>query len=168
MAWMADRPLRRGGRYLLRHTTRRTRCVIGEIRHRLDLAANQPQEAELLELNDIGRITLRTAEPLAFTPYGECRSTGAFVLIDEATFPGIRIRCRVIGAFLLLAPQFEGAPVLFISLLILHQLARALGARGRAPPRPRLRTPHPRRSAPSGSSAASHTRIMRVCSSSSR
>ena len=41
---------------------------------------------ERFELNDIGRISLRLAEPLVVDPYTENRATGAFILIDEATF----------------------------------------------------------------------------------
>ena len=37
------------------------------------------------ELNDIARVRLRLAEPLAVDPYAENRTTGAFILIDEAT-----------------------------------------------------------------------------------
>ena len=38
-----------------------------------------------LALNDIGRVRLRTSKPLAFDPYARNRSTGSFILIDEAT-----------------------------------------------------------------------------------
>jgi sulfate adenylyltransferase subunit 1 (EFTu-like GTPase family) len=38
-----------------------------------------------LGLNDIGRVTLRTSAPLAVDPYRRNRTTGCFILIDEAT-----------------------------------------------------------------------------------
>ena len=38
-----------------------------------------------LALNEIGRVTLRTTEPLFFDPYRVNRHTGSFILIDEAT-----------------------------------------------------------------------------------
>ena len=43
------------------------------------------QPADALELNDIARVALRLAEPLAVDAYGELRATGAFILVDEAT-----------------------------------------------------------------------------------
>ena len=38
-----------------------------------------------MELNDIGRVSLRLSEPLCVDPYAENRATGAFVLVDEST-----------------------------------------------------------------------------------
>ncbi|MFJ1717208.1 sulfate adenylyltransferase subunit 1 [Streptomyces sp. NPDC088260] len=70
---LADRPLTVGDRVLLRHTTRTVRAVVA------DLAG-----AERLAANDLGRITLRTAEPLALDDYADMRRTGAFLLIDPA------------------------------------------------------------------------------------
>jgi sulfate adenylyltransferase subunit 1 (EFTu-like GTPase family) len=37
-----------------------------------------------LTANDLGRITLRTAEPLALDDYADVRHTGAFLLVDPA------------------------------------------------------------------------------------
>ena len=36
-------------------------------------------------MNDIARIRLRLAQPLAVDPYTENRATGAFIVIDEST-----------------------------------------------------------------------------------
>ena len=85
LVWMSDKPLVRGGKFTLRHTTRRTRAVVSDIRGTLDLNAGRNVDAENLRLNDIGRIDFRTAEPLAYDAYRDCRATGAFILIDEAT-----------------------------------------------------------------------------------
>jgi bifunctional enzyme CysN/CysC/sulfate adenylyltransferase subunit 1 len=38
-----------------------------------------------LGLNDIGRVALRVASPLAVEPYAVDRTTGAFLVVDEAT-----------------------------------------------------------------------------------
>ncbi|MFF6983074.1 sulfate adenylyltransferase subunit 1 [Streptomyces sp. NPDC008343] len=70
---LADRPLRVGDRVLVRHTTRTVTAVVK------DLGA-----AAELRANDLGRITLRTAEPLALDDYAVSRRTGAFLLIDPA------------------------------------------------------------------------------------
>ena len=40
---------------------------------------------EKLELNDLGIVKLRLAEPLTVDLYARNRATGAFILIDEAT-----------------------------------------------------------------------------------
>ena len=85
VCWMADAPLRAGSRVLLKHTTRTVRAVVTVLSERLDVATLGSEPVEELRLNDIGRVSLRTASPLAVDPYAEDRTTGAFILLDEAT-----------------------------------------------------------------------------------
>jgi sulfate adenylyltransferase subunit 1 (EFTu-like GTPase family) len=87
VCWMSDRPLRAGGRYAIKHTTRNASAIVDELIdlvdvHTLERSAGPPLE---LALNDIGRINLRTSSPIAFDPYAENRRTGSFILIDEAS-----------------------------------------------------------------------------------
>ncbi|MFC8664919.1 MULTISPECIES: sulfate adenylyltransferase subunit 1 [Streptomyces] len=70
---LADRPLRVGDRVLVRHTTRTVKAIVKDLAGAAELAAN-----------DLGRITLRTAEPLALDDYADSRRTGAFILVDPA------------------------------------------------------------------------------------
>ncbi|MBB5121344.1 sulfate adenylyltransferase [Streptomyces eurocidicus] len=80
---VADKPLRVGDRVLLKHTTRTVKAIVKDIPSRLTLddLSHHPHPGELTA-NDIGRITLRTAEPLALDSYHHSRRTGAFLLID--------------------------------------------------------------------------------------
>jgi sulfate adenylyltransferase large subunit len=86
VCWMTDQPLRKGGRYLVKHTTREVTAIVDELCDHVDVhtleRAGAPQE---LELNDIGRVRLRTSAPLVFDPYESNRRTGSFILIDEAS-----------------------------------------------------------------------------------
>jgi sulfate adenylyltransferase subunit 1 len=83
LCWLSDVPLSRKSRLLLKHTTRTTRTVIGAVDGVLDLDSVQVVPADDLQLNDIGRVRLRTAEPLVAEPYATHRRTGAFLLIDS-------------------------------------------------------------------------------------
>jgi bifunctional enzyme CysN/CysC len=85
VCWMVEAPARVGARYLLKHTTRRVRATIAEISARVDIESFEVREASELGLNDIGRVTLRTAAPVLADPYASNRATGAFILIDERT-----------------------------------------------------------------------------------
>ncbi|GCD42094.1 sulfate adenylyltransferase subunit 1 [Streptomyces paromomycinus] len=82
---VADRPLKAGRRVLLKHTTRTVKAIVKDIPSRLTLAdlSQHPAPGELAA-NDIGRVVLRTAEPLALDPYADSRRTGSFLLIDPA------------------------------------------------------------------------------------
>jgi sulfate adenylyltransferase subunit 1 len=82
---MADEPLRPGSRVLVKHTTRTTKAVVSALDSRLDVATLEPVPATELALNDIGTVTLRTAQPLFADEYAENRATGAFVIVDELT-----------------------------------------------------------------------------------
>jgi len=86
VCWMADAPLRAGAKYAIKHATHGARAVIDEVVDRVDVHTLAPDaSATELGLNDIGRVRLRTSKPLAFDPYARNRSTGSFILIDEAT-----------------------------------------------------------------------------------
>ena len=83
--WLGDTPARAGGRYLVKHTTRVVPARLDAIEHRLDVTTLAHEPADELELNGIGRVRLRLGVPVVADPYTRVRSTGAFIVIDEAT-----------------------------------------------------------------------------------
>ena len=86
VCWMIDQPLRQGGRYAIKHTTRWARAMVGDLRYRLDINTLERDEtAAELSLNEIGKVRLRVTAPIMHDPYGENRTTGSFILVDEAT-----------------------------------------------------------------------------------
>ena len=86
VCWLNERPLRAGGRYVIKHTTRGATAIVDELQDVVDVHTLERASApEQLALNDIGRVRLRTSTPLAFDPYRSNRRTGSFILIDEAT-----------------------------------------------------------------------------------
>ncbi|MFD7661975.1 sulfate adenylyltransferase subunit 1 [Streptomyces sp. NPDC059788] len=82
---VADQPLKAGQRVLLKHTTRTVKAIVKDIPSRLTLddLSQHPAPGEL-SANDIGRVVLRTAQPLALDAYADSRRTGSFLLIDPA------------------------------------------------------------------------------------
>jgi sulfate adenylyltransferase large subunit len=86
LCWLNERTLRAGGRYVIKHTTRGATAIVEELTDRVDVHTLErvPTPGEL-ELNDIGRVRLRTSAPLTFDPYVGNRRTGSFILIDEST-----------------------------------------------------------------------------------
>jgi bifunctional enzyme CysN/CysC len=86
VAWMSDSPLAPGRQLAIKHTTRTARAMVKELQYRLDVnSLHRDESAEQLGLNDIGRISLRTTVPLFVDPYRRNRTTGGFILIDEAS-----------------------------------------------------------------------------------
>jgi bifunctional enzyme CysN/CysC/sulfate adenylyltransferase subunit 1 len=86
VCWMRRQPLRRGARFLLKHTSLTTPAIVAGIEHRLDISTLEPAPAPLeLGLNDLGEIRLSTARPVVFDAYATNRLTGSFILIEEGT-----------------------------------------------------------------------------------
>ncbi len=87
VCWLTDRGnLRRGAKYGIKHTTRSARALVKDLQYRLDVnTLHRDEDASELDLNQIGRISLRTTVPLFFDEYRRNRATGSFILVDEAT-----------------------------------------------------------------------------------
>jgi sulfate adenylyltransferase subunit 1 len=81
-----ERPLRIGDRVLLKHGTRTVKALVKGLPYRIDLSQGLAHDNDpaALEVNDIGAVQLRTAEPLPVDAYADTRLTGAFLLIDPA------------------------------------------------------------------------------------
>jgi sulfate adenylyltransferase subunit 1 len=98
VCWLGDRPLRQRDRFLVRHGTRTVHGLIDRVEGRLDLATLRHEPTGSLALNDLGRVRIRLAEPLAVDAYADDRATGSFLLIDEhdgATLAaGMVVRCE--------------------------------------------------------------------------
>jgi bifunctional enzyme CysN/CysC len=85
VCWFADRPMTVGAKYGIKHTTRSARAVVRSLENRLDVNTLEEVAADSLEMNEIGRVTIKTTSPLLFDPYQRNRATGSFILIDETT-----------------------------------------------------------------------------------
>jgi bifunctional enzyme CysN/CysC len=86
VCWMASEPLREGSTFAIKHTTRWAKARVRTLQYRLDVnTLHRDMEAGQLELNDIGRIHLRTTAPLFYDEYRHNRATGSFVLVNEQT-----------------------------------------------------------------------------------
>ncbi len=99
VCWMSETPLRAGGRYALKHTTRAVRAIVDDVDWHLDVETLERQDnSHGLALNEIGHVKLRLSGPLAFDAYARNRETGSFILIDEATND-------TVGAGLIVIPE---------------------------------------------------------------
>ncbi len=86
VCWMAREPMRPRQKLAIKHTTRTARAVVRDVQYRLDInTLHRDAETPELGLNEIGRVTLRTTQQLLVDPYEQNRTTGSFILIDEAT-----------------------------------------------------------------------------------
>ena len=87
ICWMSDTTkLTDGSKLAIKHTTRWARALVKDFRYRLDInTLHRDENATSLGLNEIGRVRLRTTQPLMADEYHRNRNTGSFILVDETT-----------------------------------------------------------------------------------
>ena len=86
ISWFNERPLTPRGKYTIMHTTQEARCMVKEIKYRLDInTLHRDLENKEIKMNDIARVTLRITKPLFIDAYRKNRITGSVILVDEGT-----------------------------------------------------------------------------------
>lgn len=86
VCWFTERPLQVRGKYTIMHTTQEVRCVIKDVRYKLDINTLHRNEEDLsIGMNDIARVIIRTTKPLFFDAYRKNRITGSVIFVDEHT-----------------------------------------------------------------------------------
>ena len=87
LVWFdSDKPLQVNGKYSIMHTTQNIRCVVKQLRYRLDInSLHRDEENPEIKMNDVARVVLRTTKPIFVDPYRKNRITGSVILIDEGT-----------------------------------------------------------------------------------
>ncbi|MDX9854381.1 MAG: GTP-binding protein [Tenuifilaceae bacterium] len=86
ICWLSEKPMVVGGKYALKHTTNDLRCLIKEVKYKVNInTLEKDYDDKNIGLNDIACISLRTTKPLFFDAYRKNRITGSLIVIDEAT-----------------------------------------------------------------------------------
>jgi sulfate adenylyltransferase subunit 1 len=85
LCWLATEPFNRSRRYLIKQGTRVVKALLGSPQYRTNVNTLVQEPADTFALNDIGRISVKTAQPVAFEPYRRNRSAGSFIVIDETS-----------------------------------------------------------------------------------
>lgn len=86
VCWLNVTPLKLGGKYLVKHTTNEAKCIIKDVKYKVNVnTLEKNEEDKNISANDIGRITIKTARPLLYDSYRKNRNTGSLIIIDEFT-----------------------------------------------------------------------------------
>ena len=86
ICWMNTKKMIINGKYSIRHTSQNTRCIIKDVKYKIDInSLHRIEDNKEIGPNDIGRITIRTTKALFFDSYRRNRNTGSIILVDEAT-----------------------------------------------------------------------------------
>jgi sulfate adenylyltransferase subunit 1 len=86
LCWMDQKALVPGNKYLLQINSKQVRSVVKEVSYKLDVhSLEQIASPERVALNDIVKVTIKTASPVAYDAYQELRTNGSAILIDETS-----------------------------------------------------------------------------------
>lgn len=84
MCWMSEKPLTVGKKYLFQINSLRVKSVVRDIEYQLNVNTLQKNyDAEQANLNDIVKVTIKTASPIPFDSFQKLKANGAAILIDE-------------------------------------------------------------------------------------
>jgi len=87
LCWMDSKPLIPGNKYLLQQGSRVVRAVVKEITYQLDVNTLEKNTSPgQIGLNDIVKVTIRTAAPLPFDSYSSLQANGGAILVDETSY----------------------------------------------------------------------------------
>lgn len=86
ICWFNEKKLQPRGKYIIRHTTREARCLLKEVKYKVNINTLHKIEDDLeVGLNEIARVSIRSSMPLFVDEYRDNRNTGSLVIIDEFT-----------------------------------------------------------------------------------
>jgi sulfate adenylyltransferase subunit 1 len=86
ICWFSSKPMAHRAKLIVRHSTLETKAIVQEIKYHVDInTLHKLEGVETFHMNDIGRISLRTATPLIHDSYRRNRNTGSFILIDPGS-----------------------------------------------------------------------------------
>lgn len=83
LCWLSEQALDPQRKYLIKHTTRVVKAIIGSIDYRVDVNTLEQETVGTLKMNDIARVNFKVQQPLICDDYGLNHATGSFILIDE-------------------------------------------------------------------------------------
>ena len=86
ICWFNERPLKVGGKYLVRINSNEAGCIIKSVHYRMNInTLEQDIDNTDVKMNDIAHITIKTSKPVFFDSYKKNNITGSMIFLDEGT-----------------------------------------------------------------------------------
>lgn len=84
--WFNEKPLKVGGKYLMRINSNEAGCIIKSVNYRMNIDTLEHDfENITINMNDIAQISIKTSKPVFFDAYKKNNITGSLILVDEGT-----------------------------------------------------------------------------------
>lgn len=86
LCWLDQKPLQQGNKYLLQQNSRLIKAVVKEVDYKINVNTLIREQADgEIKLNEIVKVTLRTAQPLVYDSFTNNKTTGSAILVDETS-----------------------------------------------------------------------------------
>ena len=86
ICWFNERPMKIGGRYLIKINSNEAGCIVKSVNYRMNINNLENDfENRTINMNDIASITIKTSKPMFFDSYKKNNITGSMIFIDEGT-----------------------------------------------------------------------------------
>ncbi len=86
ICWFNERPLKVGGRYLIRLNSNEAGCVVKSVNYRMNINTLEHDIENIsVNMNDMAHISIKTSKPVFFDTYRKNNITGSMIFIDEGT-----------------------------------------------------------------------------------
>ena len=86
VTWLSVKPIQSLTKVIVKHTTNESVAIIKKIKYKIDInTLHRVDNIEKVEMNDIVRMSVRTAKPIFYDPYKKNRQTGSLIIIDKQT-----------------------------------------------------------------------------------
>ncbi|MCD9615679.1 sulfate adenylyltransferase subunit 1 [Chryseobacterium gleum] len=86
LCWLDQKPLQPGNKYLLQQNSRLVKAVVKEVDYKINVNTLIREQVDgEIKLNEIVKVTLRTAQPLVYDSFTNNKTTGSAILVDETS-----------------------------------------------------------------------------------
>jgi sulfate adenylyltransferase subunit 1 len=86
VTWMSNKSIQARTKVVIKHTTNECIAIVKELKYKVDInTLHRIENIDKIEMNDIGRVSIRTSKPLFYDTYKRNRQTGSLIIIDEQT-----------------------------------------------------------------------------------
>ncbi|MBK1896726.1 sulfate adenylyltransferase subunit 1 [Chryseobacterium paridis] len=86
LCWLDQKSLQPGNKYILQQNSRLVKAIVKEVDYKINVNTLEQEKAEgEIKLNEIVKVTLRTAQPLVYDSFINNKRTGSSILVDETS-----------------------------------------------------------------------------------
>jgi sulfate adenylyltransferase subunit 1 len=86
VCWFNERPMKVGGKYLIRINSNDAGCIVKSVSYRMNIDTLEHDYENLaVNMNDLAYISIKTSKPVFYDSYKENNITGSLIFIDEGT-----------------------------------------------------------------------------------